>query len=99
MIDLVFIALFQAVAGAPAEAPTGEAAPAEAAAPEAAPQDPRDRIRCRSVASTGSRIATTRVCMSQNDEERLRERTQHEMREARSRSITGTQENALPAPR
>lgn len=101
MLDLIFVSLLQAAAGAPGTPP--EAPPAEAAAPtaEAQPQaqDPADQVRCRRTAHTGSRIASTRVCMSARQEEQLREQTRHELREARSRSITGTQENAAAGPR
>jgi len=94
MIDLIFVALFQVVSGDPAAAPQDpQAQPQAPAAQEQQQQaqDSRNQRRCRTVAHTGSRIASTRVCMSQNEEEELRERTQHELREMRSRTITGTQ--------
>lgn len=92
MLDLIFVALFQAASGQPA-APPEEAAPqAQSPAAEAQPQaqDPADQRRCRRTAHTGSRIASTRVCMSAREEERLREETRHELREFQSRSVGGT---------
>lgn len=93
MIGLIFVALLQTVSGQPAPPADAIQMSSEQQAAQAEQQDetdPADVQRCRTVRNTGSLIANTRVCMSQRDEERLRRETQHEMREMRSRTITGT---------
>jgi len=88
----LFAATVQTADQAPANPP--ENVQAASQAPAAQPQDmhPDDVVQCRREAATGSRLSTTRVCMSRNDERRLREESAHTMREIRSSSINGTSE-------
>ena len=78
MLEFVVVALFQAAAGDPAPAPTDPVsapveqttaaeptpatAPETAAAPEATGQD---RVICRNVRVTGSRLRTERICRTE----------------------------------
>ena len=89
MIDLVFVALFQAAAGAPQASPPQEAPQPQQAAPAAAETEPdsvrerreRHAIRCRNRLVMGSRIQQ-RVCLSRAQEEEQQRITQeiaHEM--------------------
>lgn len=81
MIDLLFVALFQAAAGAPAEpatpAPDQTAAPADQATPAPSTTDqqvdPQQQVRCRTQRLTGSRVRTARICTTpEQDAERAR---------------------------
>lgn len=67
MIELLLVSLFQAVSGAPAEAPP---APAQAeqtgAAP--APVQPQDVMRCRMVPMEGSNLRQRRCTTAAQDE-------------------------------
>lgn len=71
MIDLLFIALFQAVAGAP-EAPPEQAAPAATTQETDAEREAREaeeaaqQRRCRTRELTGSRLRTVVTCSSRN---------------------------------
>lgn len=83
MIDLLFVALFQAAAADPA--PQATPAPAANAQPVAAEEEAvpesvqrrrdRSRITCRDQANIGSRMSN-RVCMSDIDREAQRRETQ-----------------------
>lgn len=70
MLDLLFVALFQAASGDPTTAAPAETAPA--AAPEQAATQPapaQQRRRCRNVRYTGSYMPQ-RVCTTQAEDER-----------------------------
>lgn len=77
MIDLLFVALFQAAAGAPAEPAAPPADPAAAPATDTttpAPTttdqvvDPSQVVRCRTSPSTGSRVRVNRICTTQRED-------------------------------
>lgn len=82
MIDLLFAALFQAIAGAPeappeqatAETTTTQEQAAETSGAERVAE--RNRRRCRAQAVTGSRLAS-RVCLSAAEEEMLTEESRN----------------------
>ena len=84
MIELLFISLFQAAAGAPAEPPAD--APAPAAQTEEAEPDWRDRPRCRNIAHTGSRIASERRCTTPRQDEEMARESARSLRETQSQS-------------
>ncbi len=97
MLDLLLIGLFQAAAGDPAtETPaaateqTTPSAPADATPTEAV--DPRDRVVCRTEETTSSRVRPRRVCLSQNDRDRLNRENRREMDEAQRHGGPGTRE-------
>jgi len=99
MLDLLLIGLFQAAAGEPA-AETPAAGPTEqmsppASAATAAPTestDPRDRVVCRTEETTSSRVRPRRVCLSQNDRDRLNRENRREMDEAARHGEPSTSE-------
>lgn len=98
MLDLLLIGLFQAAAGEPTETPatpvaeqTTPSAPADAAAPTES-TDPRDRVVCRTEESTSSRVRPRRICLSQNDRDRLNRENRREMDEAQRHGGPGTRE-------
>jgi hypothetical protein len=62
-------------AGEPAAAPAGEAATAEAAKPPAAPNKDKPKLICVQETQMGS-LFKTRVCASQEEWDRRRERDQ-----------------------
>jgi hypothetical protein len=75
MLDLVVVTLLQAVAGAPADAPSVTAPTAaeasqtsESAQNEASQTDARERVRCRTRANVGSRLGT-RVCSTRRQDQ------------------------------
>jgi hypothetical protein len=74
MLDLLFVALYQTVAGAPAEQPpqTEPQENVQASGEQAGLNRIRDRNtrRCRVEAVTGSRLGA-RVCLSQAEHEEL----------------------------
>lgn len=85
MIELILVGLFQAAAGdplvteptvAPQEqtvAPAAEAATEEApAATQSEPQAATDRVICRTVRTTGSRVRGERVCMTERQMQQQR---------------------------
>ncbi|TPW06335.1 MAG: hypothetical protein FD124_1765 [Alphaproteobacteria bacterium] len=83
MIGVLFVSLFQAVAGAPSTPPTTDPAPASAPAAQAAApggvvapapnaKDARNQLRCRTQRVTGSRMGR-RVCMTPAEEEAWRQ--------------------------
>ncbi len=98
MLDLLLIGLFQAAAGEPAaETPaaatteqTTPSAPADATPAETV--DPRDRVVCRTEETTSSRVRPRRVCLSQNDRDRLNRENRREMDEAQRHGGPGTRE-------
>lgn len=82
MLDILFVALFQAAAGEAAQAApaqTGEPA-AETSESSDGGIDPRDTVHCRRVRQLGSRARAELVCTSlrQEEEEREESRRMHE---------------------
>ena len=85
MIDLLFVALFQAAAGEPQAEPAPAPAPQAVQPPQAQPAQQasdalrrrreRERITCRDQAVLGSRMSN-RVCMSEIDREAIQQETQ-----------------------
>jgi hypothetical protein len=75
MLDVLFVALFQAAVGPPAEpaepGPVEQQEPQTQAEPDTpTSQNERNRRRCRYETVTGSRMGAT-VCLSQNEEQEL----------------------------
>lgn len=73
MLDVLFVLLAQAAAGAPAQAPEPAPATQEATAESTAPavtENANNRRRCRVENVTGSRLGS-RVCMTRDEEEEL----------------------------
>lgn len=85
MLEVLFVALFQAAAGPAAEpaeaAPAAQSTPADAAA--AAPaEEPR---RCRMVRREGSNLRV-RVCTTASEDEAMHDATSGMMRDVQSQS-------------
>ncbi len=74
MIEFLFVAMLQAAAGDPQHAVTAEAA-ASSVPDSVRARRERHRIRCRDQVVLGSRMGH-RVCMSQADEDAMREESQ-----------------------
>jgi hypothetical protein len=86
MIGLIFVALFQAAAGAPeAPAPTGgETAPPAAEAPAQSPSaKPEERLRCRREAITGTRLAR-RICTTVHEDQIIADESRDQLRRMQS---------------
>jgi hypothetical protein len=97
MLDLLLIGLFQAATGEPAVAmpaagTTEQTSPSVPAAAPTESTDPRDRVVCRTEETTSSRVRPRRVCLSQNDRDRLNRENRREMDEAARHGGPGTSE-------
>jgi hypothetical protein len=71
MMDVMFVLLFQATGGEPAqpaEQPAPEQVEEPAPAQTAEPEDARHRLRCRMETLTGSRMGT-RVCRTRAEQD------------------------------
>lgn len=88
MLDLIFIALMQAVIvadPAPSSPPAEQPATATPAADEVAPED---RMRCRMVRMQGSHVRERR-CTSMANDETMNQATAREIREMQSQGGRG----------
>jgi len=95
MLDFLFVALLQAVAGDPAVQQPAEAAQPAQTETQQQPQqevDPRDVVRCRTVRPAGARVGGERLCTTPRQDEELRQATM----EMRNRLQTST--SAPPPP-
>lgn len=98
MISVLFVSLFQAVVGAPADLPAPPPAAAVAPgapsaeavgtpAPNAAAVAPRDQMHCRRETVTGSRF-TRRVCLTKAEEDAWRTDSRRWLEHAQSQMPT-----------